>query len=274
MDLNNPPPSPDAAAQPAASTRAAADAAAHADADASTETPAAWALPIEWLPAQGRPEQLILLLHGWAQDATMFLPLAQALRLQFPQAAVLAPNAPFPADGGRRGYQWYSIDGIDDTETWRQRVQAAAARVDRWVRLQQQRLAVMPAATALGGFSQGGLLALHAAVQADGLAGRVLAFGARMVDLPAAAPRQTTLHLFHGAADRIFAVQHVRDLLDHLGQQKADATLDVAEGLGHELHPALVDCALHRLTHHIQLRTWQAAMGAAAASPPPADPEP
>jgi error-prone DNA polymerase len=223
--------------------------------------------PIEWLPAQGRPEQLILLLHGWAQDATMFLPLAQALRTQFAQAAILAPDAPHLADEGRRGRQWYSILGIEDAPTWRARVQGAVAFIEPWVRAQQQRLGVAPAATALGGFSQGGLLALHTAVQFDGIAGRVLAFGARMVDLPAQAPREVTLHLFHGGTDRIFAVSHVRELLDHLSQQRGDATLDVAEGLGHELHPALIDCALHRLTHHIPLRTWQAALGAVPAKP-------
>jgi hypothetical protein len=31
--------------------------------------------------------------------------------------------------------------------------------------------------------------------------------------------------------------------------------------VGHELHPALVDCALRRLTSHIPMRTWMAAMG-------------
>ncbi len=40
-------------------------------------------LPIEWLPAQGRPEQLILLLHGWRSDARALMPLAQALRSAF-----------------------------------------------------------------------------------------------------------------------------------------------------------------------------------------------
>ena len=35
------------------------------------------------------------------------------------------------------------------------------------------------------------------------------------------------------------------------------------------LHPALIDCALHRLRTHIPLRTWQTALGAAAATPDP-----
>jgi phospholipase/carboxylesterase len=230
-------------------------------------------LPIESLPEAGRPEQLLVLLHGWAQEAEALRPLAEALRRQFPQSAVLAPQSPEPADGGRRGAQWYSIDGIAAHETWRARVQGCIGPIAAWVRHQQQRLGVSPAATALGGFSQGGVLALHTAVQHDGIAGRVLAFGARMVDLPPQAPRHATLHLFHGAADRVFGPEHPRALLDHLGALQGDATLDVADGVAHELHPALIQCALHRLTSHIPLRTWREALGA---QPPsgPADPAP
>lgn len=218
--------------------------------------------PIEWLPAQGRPEQLILLLHGWAQDAQDLLGLAQALRSQFPQAAIVVPDAPQAADGGRFGRQWYSVDGIEDETVWHARVDEALALLEPWVRAQQQRLGVGEAATALGGFSQGAVLALQLALRHDGIAGRVLAFGGRLPVPPVAAPRHTTIHLFHGGADRIFSAQFARDALEQLAALQGDATMDIAEGVGHELHPALVECALQRLRSHIPMRTWQAAMGA------------
>lgn len=228
-------------------------------------------IPIEWLPASGTPQQLILLLHGWAQDAQDLAPLAQALRQAFPQAAVLAPQSPLPADGGRRGRQWYSIEGIDDPAEWRRRVAETVPGLESWVRQQQQRLGVSQAATALAGYSQGGLLALHIAMRHDGLAGRVLAFSARVVDLPEAAPQLTTLHLFHGEDDKIFGVEHARSLLERVAALQGDATLDVAQGLGHVLHPALIDCALHRLQNHIPLRTWREAMGGTPARPQPSE---
>lgn len=220
--------------------------------------------PIEWLPAQGRPEQLILLLHGWASDAQDLLPLAQALRSEFPQAAIVAPESPLPADGGRRGRQWYSIEGLaEDLTVWPARVTEALALLAPWVRAQQRRLGVGAAATAIGGFSQGAILALQLALRHDGIAGRVLAFGGRLLEPPTAAPQATTIHLFHGGADRIFDAQYARDALDQLAALQGDATMDIAEGVGHEVHPALVQCALQRLRSHIPLRTWRAALGAA-----------
>ena len=218
-------------------------------------------------PARGRAEQLLLLLHGWAQDAQALAPLADALQREFPQAAVLVPESPTPADGGRRGRMWYSIEGLaEDLTLWPARVAAQVELLTPWVRAQQQRLGVSEAATCLGGFSQGALLALEMVARQDGIAGRVLAFGGRYCTLPPAAPQLTTLHFLHGRDDAIFPVAEVQRALEHLGARHGDATVDIAHGVGHQLHPALIDRALFRLRNHIPLRTWQAALGAAGAT--------
>ena len=216
---------------------------------------------IESLPAAGHAEQLVVLLHGWASEGRAMAPLADALRREFPQAALLAPDAPSLADGGRRGRMWYSIEGLTDA-IWAARVQACLPGLHGWVLAQQRRLGVRPAATCLAGFSQGAILSLALTARHDGLAGRVLAFGGCYVAEPEAAPKLTTVHLFHGSADHVIPAAGSRRALERLGALHGDATIDIAEGIGHELHPALVDCALFRLRNHIPLRTWQAALGA------------
>lgn len=226
-------------------------------------------LPIEWLPAAGPPEQLMLLLHGVGSSGAAMAPLAQALRAEFPQAALLAPDAPQAFDGAggaAGGRQWFSVQGIDDASRV-ERVQAALPGLLDWIRQTQQRLGVGTAATAIAGFSQGGILALETALAADGLAGRVLAFGARFATPPQQAPRATTLHLFHGSADAVIPAQHARDALEALAALNGDATMDIAEGVGHVLHPVLAQRAIFRLRNHIPARTWAAAMGAVPGLP-------
>lgn len=229
-------------------------------------------LPLEWLPDSGRPEQLILLLHGWGSVGQAMAPLAQALRAQFPQAAILAPDAPLPYEREPAGRlrQWYGVDDLTPS-IWAERVGGALPALHAWVQAQQQRLGVGPAATALGGFSQGAVLSLALAMAHDGLAGRVLAFGGCLTAPPAVAPRHTTFHLFHGADDTVIPADGSRQALEWIGELDGDATLDVASGVGHVLHPALIDCCLHRLTHHIPQRTWRAALGAVQAGPTPDD---
>ena len=218
-------------------------------------------LPIEWMPAAGEPQQLVLMLHGVGASGAQMASLGQALRGQFPQAALLAPDAPQPFDGGGAGRQWFSVQGIDESNR-EARLAEALPPLWAWVRAQQQRLGVAPPATCIAGFSQGGILALETAARQDGLAGRVLAFGARFGTLPVQPPQLTTIHLFHGGADAVIPVAHARAAMERLGATGGDATCDIAEGIGHEMHAALLRCALHRLTHHIPARTWREALGA------------
>lgn len=226
----------------------------------------------ELLPAAGEPLQLMVLLHGVGANAQNLLPLGRVLRAHFPQAAIVAMQGYDPLDGtapGPAARQWFSVRGAIEAER-PARVAAVLPRLIADVRAHQQRLHVGEAATALVGFSQGAILALEAVSVEDGLAGRVLSFSGRYATLPEQAPRQSTLHLFHGATDVVIPAVHSRYAIEHLATlEGADATLDIAEGVGHELHAALVDCALHRLTHHIPIRTWQAALSgvAVAASP-------
>ncbi len=224
---------------------------------------------IDWLPEQGTPQQLILLLHGYGADGRSMAPLAQALRLHFGQAALVAPDAPLTVGDDATARCWYDTEGLSP-DNWAARVEAALPALRDWVRAQQQRLGVGPAATALAGFSQGAVLGLALALQSDndGLVGRVLAFNGALASPPLAAPRHTTVHLFHGDRDTVIAPEGSRQALRLLGELQGDATLDIATGIGHELHPALIDCALQRLQTHIPLRTWQAALGAVPAASP------
>lgn len=220
---------------------------------------------LQWLPAQGRPEQLMLVFHGVGDSAAGMAPLAQGLRRAFPQAAVMAPDGfePFDADpsGALGGRQWFSLRGIDDTLR-AERVRAMLPRLAAFVRGAQQRTGVGPAATALVGFSQGALCALELAQAEDGLAGRVLAFAGRYGTLPAQALRHTTLHFFHGAQDSVIPAEHARAAMQRIADLQGDATIDIAEGVGHELPPALMQVAIDRLRTHIPHRTWAMALGA------------
>ncbi len=241
-------------------------------------------MPIEWLPARGHPEQLILLLHGWGSTGADMAPLAQVLRLQFPQAAVLAPDAPsvYERDAERAEgagsaaaqqqpprRQWYAVRDLTP-DVWPTRVAACLPALQAWVQAQQQRLGVGPAATCLGGFSQGAILSMALAAQHDGLVGRVLAFAGCFTAPPPVAPENTTLHLFHGNDDSVIPADGSRQALAWLAERGGDATIDIAQGVGHELHPALVQYALQRLQSHIPARTWRAALAAAGAQGGPA----
>lgn len=198
---------------------------------------------LELLPAASVSRLLFVLLHDAHGTALDMLALGQRLGDAFVEAAVLIP------------------EGLTGPARAGESAEALAARVETltvFIRAQQQRFGVLQSDTALAGFGAGASLALAFSDAHDGLAGRVLALGGSYAVWPSRAPELTTLHLLHGAHDRVEPLERVREGFERLMALGADATLDVASTLGHELHPALMERAVTRLQTCVPLRFWKA----------------
>src|SRR3546814_17405562 len=57
----------------------------------------------------GAARQLVILLHGVGADGQDLIGLAPHLAQVLPDAAFVAPNAPYPCDMAPFGYQWFSL---------------------------------------------------------------------------------------------------------------------------------------------------------------------
>ena len=227
----------------------------------NTASPAPFASrAVAMRPDKGTPDLLFLLLHGAGADAAQMRPLALALRAQYPQAAVLALNAPPLLETGQH---WYSLEGCNDANH-AERVQAALPAFIATVRSWAAQWELPWQQVALGGFSQGAVMALEA-VQAEAqLAGRVLAFGGAYATPPAHAPHEVSLHMLHGQLDGVLPYQDQVSAARLLVQLGADITADVLPDIGHELHPELIERAMKQLRTFLPARMWKEAMQAAA----------
>lgn len=197
---------------------------------------------IELLSGAASPRPLFVLLHDAGGSALDMLELGNRLGDAFAESAVLIPE-------GLTG----PLKAGDNDGALAGQVKALAD----FLRAQQQRFGVLQSDTALAGFGAGATLALALSDAHDGLVGRVLAFGGCYAVWPAKAPALTTLHLLHGQNDAVVPVARTRQDFAHLMELGADATLDVASTLGHELHPALMDQAVTRLQTCVPLRFWK-----------------
>ncbi|MBX3622928.1 MAG: esterase [Rhizobacter sp.] len=218
------------------------------------------------LPASGPTELLFLLFHGVGQDSSGMAPLAQRLADEYPQAAVVCLDAPDAFDAGPKGRQWFSAQGLSEALRV-ERVAAALPRFIATVRTVQQQFHMPWERTALAGFSQGAIMSLEAVQAEPALAGRVLAFSGRHALAPEHAPHDTTVHLFHGMADTVVPPGPAIDAAERLVALGGDVTADVLPGIGHTLHPALMDKALEQLRTFLPKKVWRDAMGEAPLVP-------
>jgi phospholipase/carboxylesterase len=202
------------------------------------------------------PAQLILLFHGVGSTAQSMLALGQAYARAFPQAQVVALDAPYPSEPAPQGWQWFPVTEISD-DNRAQRVEAALPAFEYAVRHWQQRSGVDAAGTALVGYSQGAIMALASVVREQPVAARVIALAGRFARLPEQALHEgSTIHLLHGKGDQVIHYRHAIDAALRLKSLGADFTADVLPFIGHELHPDLMALAVEKLQQHIPARLW------------------
>ena len=159
--------------------------------------------------ADGRPRELVILLHGLGADGNDLISLAPLFAQALPEAAFVSPNAPFPCDmappGASMGRQWFSFHDRDPAAVLAG-VRAAAAHLDAFIDAELERAGLPDARLVLLGFSQGTMMALHTAIRRARPCAAVIGYSGALVaaELLAEEVRsRPPMLLVHGDADEV-----------------------------------------------------------------------
>ena len=189
---------------------------------------------------------VVVLMHGRGADMDDLVPLGRA----FPDSvAVVFPQAPHPGApwGYGPGWAWYRYEGGDrpEAESFRSSQAALDALVDGLPR----RLGFRPGPVVLGGFSQGGTMAMGYALRHPGAVPGVLNFSGFVASHPDVAVTPETVAgtaFWWGHGTRDPAV--VYDPLAVRGRERlreAGASLEARDyPMGHGIIPQELDDAL------------------------------
>lgn len=157
-------------------------------------------------PASGRPaRQLVLLLHGLGADGHDLIGLAPYFAKGLPDAAFVAPHAPFPCDMAPMGRQWFSLQDRSP-ETVLAGVQAAAPILDAFIEAELAQRGLAADKLALLGFSQGTMMSLYVAPRRPAAIAGVVGYSGALVGadrLAAEVKSKPPVLLVHGDADPI-----------------------------------------------------------------------
>ena len=162
----------------------------------------------------GSARQLVALLHGVGADGADLIGLAPVLAEALPDAAFVAPDAPFPCDMAPYGRQWFSLQDRSPTRL-AAGVRAAEPLLRAFLESELSRLSLPASALALAGFSQGAMTALHAGLRMAEPPAAILAYSGALLapeSLPAeiAASPPPPVLLVHGEADGVVPVRATR----------------------------------------------------------------
>lgn len=175
-----------------------------------------------------QPRAAVIWLHGLGADGFDFLPVAQELglpaelgvRFVFPHAPVM----PVTINAGMQMRAWYDIREMNlDADKDIEGIRASSLAVAELVA--EQRQAGIPAdKILLAGFSQGGVVALHAALHSNELLCGVLALSTYVADVDnlndaqRGNATQLPCMMMHGAQDNVVLPQWGYQSMLHLQQ--------------------------------------------------------
>jgi len=166
-----------------------------------------------WGPkAGGAPKLIVFLLHGYGADGNDLIDLAPHWAQAVPEALFVAPNAPYPCEGGPYGRQWFSLADRRPAALLAG-IQSARPLLDETIAAECAAAGLPESAVALMGFSQGAMMALFTGLRREVAPAAILAYSGRLVgeELLAKEIRaRPPVLVVHGEADEVVPVSSGR----------------------------------------------------------------
>ena len=196
-------------------------------------------------PTAGSP-WLLVLMHGIGSNEQDLFGLAPSVPPRFHVLSLRAPNIL-----GLASYAWFMFGVRPDGERAIDKVQEAASRelAAQAVEAAGRQLAVPADRVVVGGFSQGGIMALTLLLTKPQLLQAALVMHSRLLPevLPLVASpgelRGRRLWVSHGTADTVIGLASARDIRDRVARWPIELSYAEFPG-GHEIRPAELSAAV------------------------------
>jgi len=191
----------------------------------------------------GQPDSLVVFLHGYGADGNDLIALGQQWADVLPNTAFVSPHAPEACAMSPAGRQWFALS-MRDPDEYARGVAAARPELDAFLDAEIERTGVSEAKTALVGFSQGTMMALHAGLLRTRRLAGILGFSGLLADaatLKAGPVSPAPVFLIHGDRDEMIPVQALFAATQGLSDAEIPVEWHISRGIGHGIAPDGLD---------------------------------
>jgi phospholipase/carboxylesterase len=185
----------------------------------------------------GKPNRLVILLHGLGADGNDLIGLAPYWAPLLPDTEFLSPNAPFPCDMAPMGYQWMSAQD-PSPEARLAGARAAAAILDDFIDEALETRGLSESELALVGFSQGTMMSLFVGPRRARPVAGIVAYSGRLIApelLTAELRSRPPVFLIHGTADPIVSYDSMAEAEAGLTAAGIAVETLTCPGVGHSI---------------------------------------
>ncbi|WP_395646163.1 alpha/beta hydrolase [Terricaulis sp.] len=191
-------------------------------------------------PARGgKPDALVVLLHGYGSNGNDLISLAPYWAKVLPGAAFAAPNGIEPVPQAPGGYQWFAISNLDP-HLMEAGARSAAPSIERFIDKELERHGLDDARLALVGFSQGTMMALQVGLRRAKQPAAVLGYSGVLVGARTLKEQMTVkppILLIHGDRDPTIPIPAMFDSAEALAASGHGAQWHISYGVPHSIGP-------------------------------------
>ncbi|MBI2706889.1 MAG: prepilin peptidase [Proteobacteria bacterium] len=152
--------------------------------------------------AGGKPDSLVVLIHGYGANGDDLLSLGKVWAPLLPNTVFVAPHGPFMCEMNPSGKQWFGLEDWEPTRILKE-IQHITPAFNRYLDDLLKLYDLPPEKLALVGFSQGAMLSLHIALLRPQCGGVVAYSGAFLEDPTEFKIARPPVLLVHGTEDPV-----------------------------------------------------------------------
>jgi len=170
--------------------------------------------------SNGKPQQAIVLCHGYGGDGKDISALASNWQRFLPEAVFLSPNAPEICGVNPQGFQWFDLSS-DKEEEILEKSLIAEAKLNTFLNQILDNHQLEPKKLALVGFSQGCMIGIQVILKQKKEINCMIGYSGKIINQKHLANHinsKPKIFLMHGANDTIVQPLHLLEAKEYLSK--------------------------------------------------------
>ena len=187
--------------------------------------------------SKNKPQQVIVLCHGYGGDGKDISALAINWQRFLPDALFLCPNAPETCSINPKGYQWFDLT-IEKEEIILEKSLIAEKKLNIFLDQVCDNLQLEPINLALVGFSQGCMISIQAGLKRKKKVNSLIGYSGKVINqkhLSDNINSKPKIFLMHGENDTIVSPTHLLEAKEYLKNHGINAKIKMFKNCEHKI---------------------------------------
>jgi len=187
--------------------------------------------------SKNKPQQAIVLCHGYGGDGKDISVLAMNWQRFLPDAIFLCPNGPEICTVNPKGYQWFDLT-TEKEEIILEKSLVAEEKLNTFLNQVFNNFQLEPSNLALVGFSQGSMMCIQVGLKKKEQINCLIGYSGKVINqkhLSDNINSKPKMFLMHGANDTIVSPTHILEAKEYLKKNGINTKIKIFKNCEHKI---------------------------------------